>query len=455
MMNEFVKIDQYLKERFDDSIAELSWFCAQPSIAAQNLGMRESAQMVSDMLKKRGFNTQTMETGGLPVVVAERSGKRIDRTILFYNHYDVQPPEPLDLWDSPPFEPTMRNGKLYARGVNDDKGHLVSRLFAIDALLKTDGELPCNVKFIVEGEEEIGSVHLPEFIKRHKALLAADACIWEFGGVDHREVPMQYLGMRGICYVELSIQTASVDVHSGIGGSIFPNAAWRLVWALSSLKDSNEHICIPGFYDSVELPSERDKALINLLPDLADEYKTRYGVARFLHDLSGGLELAMTGVFEPTCTICGLSSGYQGAGSKTVLPAKASAKIDFRLALGQTIPQVLAQLRAHLDFEGYPDVVIDFLGGGPAAKTDPDDPFVQLVIKTATEIYDAPMEIVPMLGGSGPSYPFIHVLGLPVASSGVSHPGANAHAPNENMRLDLYHKGVKHITRILKAFSES
>ncbi len=454
-MDEFTKIDKYIDKHHNESIAELSWFCSQPSIAAQNLGMEKSAGMVANMLIKRGFKTQIMATGGPPIVVAERVGKRNDRTILFYNHYDVQPPEPLELWDSPPFEPTLRHGKLYARGVNDDKGHLVSRLFAIDALLNMDGELPCNVKFIVEGEEEIGSVHLSDFIVQHQTLLTADACIWEFGGVDHREIPMQFLGMRGICYVELSIQTAKIDVHSGLGGTIFPNAAWRLVWALNSLKDSEEHIRIPGFYDSIEPPSERDKKLFTALPDLAEEYKTRFGITKFLNDLTGGVDLAMTEVFEPACTICGLTSGYQGAGSKTILPALASAKVDFRLALGQTIPQVLAQLRAHLDAEGFSDIEISFLGGGPAARTDPDDPFVQLVIKAASEIYDAPMEIVPLVGGSGPSYPFIHILKLPVASAGVAHPGANVHAPNENMRLDLYLKGAKHITRILKSFSEA
>ena len=454
-MVEFTKIDIFIEKHRDESITELSWFCSQPSIAAQNLGMEESAEMVAKMLIKRGFKTQIMATGGSPVVVAERVGKRSDRTLLFYNHYDVQPPEPLELWHSPPFEPTLRHGKLYARGVNDDKGHLVSRLFAIDALLNIDGELTCNVKFIVEGEEEIGSLHLSDFIVQHQTLIAADASNWEFGGVDHREIPMQYLGMCGICYVELSIQTAIIDVHSGLGGTIFPKAAWRLVWALNSLKDSDEHILIPGFYDSIEPPSERDKKLITALPDLAEEYKTRFGITKFLSDLTGGADLAMTEVFEPACTICGLTSGYQGAGSKTILPALASAKVDFRLALGQTVPQVLAQLRTHLDVEGFSDIEITFLGGGPAARTDPDDPFVQLVIKAASEIYDAPMEIVPLVGGSGPSYPFIHILKLPVATAGVAHPGANVHAPNENMRLDLYLKGAKHITRILKSFSEA
>lgn len=450
-MTDFTNIDRFLEDHLDESIEELSRLCAQPSVAAQNLGLSETAEMVLQMLQKRGFKATIHATPGAPVVIAERKGT-CEKTLLFYNHYDVQPAEPLDLWDSPPFEPALRDGSLYARGVSDDKGHLVSRLFALDALLAIEGELPCNIKFIVEGEEEVGSVNLPEFIAANTERLASDACIWEFGGVDHREVPMQYLGMRGICYVELSVETAKTDVHSGTGGSIFPNAAWRLVWALNTLKDQNEVIQIPGFYDAVIPPSDRDRQLMAALPEIAQEYKQQFGIQSFLKGIQGGVDLRMEEVFVPTCTICGLTAGYQGPGSKTVLPAKASAKIDFRLALGQTIEDVLAGLRAHLDAGGFQDVAITYLGGGPAAKTDPDDPFVALVCSTAEEIYGVPMEIVPMIGGSGPNHAFIHHLKLPVVTAGVGHPGSGAHAPNENLRLDLYLKGARHITRILKAF---
>lgn len=445
------QIDRYFEAHLDDSIAELSRLCAQPSVAAQNWGLAECAGLVAEMLRKRGFQVQVMETGGAPVVFGERRGKS-DKTLLFYNHYDVQPAEPLDLWISPPFEPQVRDGVLYARGVNDDKGHLVSRLFAIDALLDAHGELPCNVKFIVEGEEEISSVHLHDFVRDHRDLLAADACVWECGGVDHRDLPLQQLGLRGICYVELSVETASQDVHSGLGGSIFPNAAWRLVWALNSLKGPDERIRIPGFYDPVRPPSQRDRDLMEALPEVADEYRERYHIDHFLKGLTGGVDLRIAEVFEPTCTICGLTSGYQGAGSKTVLPARASAKVDFRLVPDQTPEQVLQQLRAHLDAEGFADVKVTLLGGEAPGRTDPDDPFVKLVVDTSAEIYDAPMQIVPMIGGSGPNHIFLEYLRLPVVMAGVGHPGSQAHAPNENMRLDLYLKGAKHIVRILEAF---
>ncbi len=452
-MDDFRPYDAYLSQHLDESIAELSTLCAQPSISAQNLGMEEAAQLVAEMLAKRGFQAQVMPTAGAPVVFAERAGRNREKTLLFYNHYDVQPPEPLELWESPPFEPTLRDGKLYARGVSDDKGHIVSRLFALDALLAHDGELPCNVKFIIEGEEEVGSVHLPAFIEAHQEMLAADACIWEFGGVNHEEIPVQYAGLRGICYVELSVETASIDAHSGLGGSIFPNAAWRLVWALNSLKGPDERIRIPGYYDNVQPPSERDLEYLAALPDSAEEDRSRYGLKEFLKGLSGGVALKQAEIFEPTCTICGLTSGYQGPGSKTVLPARASAKVDFRLVPEQTIEEVLEKLRTHLDAEGFSDVEITFLGGGPPARTDPEHPFIQLVVNTAEEVYGVPMQIIPMSGGSGPNYPFVHVLGQPVATAGLGHPGSQAHAPNENIRLDLYEKHARHMVRVLKTFA--
>ena len=452
-MSDFDQIDLYLEKNLDKSIAELSKLVAQPSISAQGIGLKECSNLVADMLRARGFTAEIMDTEGAPVVFAVRKGKG-DKTLLFYNHYDVQPPEPLELWESPPFEPSLREGKLYGRGVSDDKGHIVSRLHAIDALLDTDGDLPCNIKFIIEGEEETASVHLHDFVRDNKERLAADACIWEFGGVDHRDVPMQYLGLRGICYVELSVESLGIDVHSGLGGSIFPNAAWRLTWALATLKGPDERIRIPGFYDDVKEPSIRDRELMDALPDVANEYKTRYGVKKFIKGLTGGTDLKMEEVFVPTCTICGLTSGYQGPGSKTVLPAKASAKVDFRLVPDQKPEDILKKLRAHLDAEGFEDVQITYLGGEAAARTDPDDSFVKTVVQAAEEVYEFPMELVPMVGGSGPSYPFVHDLGLPVATAGLGHPDSRAHAPNENIRVDLYLKHARHMARVIKEFSK-
>ncbi|RJP55709.1 MAG: M20/M25/M40 family metallo-hydrolase [Anaerolineaceae bacterium] len=452
-MKGYEKIDTYIDEMLDQNLEELKRYVAQPSISAQNLGLKECANLVKEMLEKRGFKTEIMATDGAPVVFAERKGKS-DKTLLIYNHYDVQPPEPLELWESPPFEPEIRDGRMFGRGVSDDKAHLTSRLHAIDAILNDEGDLPCNIKFIIEGEEETASVHLHDFIRKNKDKLKADACIWEFGGVDHRDKPMQYLGLRGICYVELSVTSLGTDVHSGLGGSIFPNAAWRLVWALNSLKGQDEAVRIPGFYDDIVQPSERDRELMAKLPDVEEEYKSRYGVQDFIKGLKGGVDLKMEEVFTPTCTICGLTSGYQGPGSKTVQPAFASAKVDFRLVPNQMPEDILKKLRAHLDAEGFSDVKIEFLGGEPAARTNPDGPFVKIVVDTAEDVYDTPMEIVPMVGGSGPSYPFVHDLGLPVVTMGLGYPDTKAHAPNENIRIDLYLQHAKHTARVIKEFAK-
>ncbi len=453
-MTDFASVDRFIDQRLDASVAELIRYASLPSVAAQNLGMEECAALVSEMLRSRGFAVETLPSGGFPVVVAERGGSS-ERTLLIYNHYDVQPAEPLDLWTSPPFAPALRDGRLFGRGVSDDKGHLTARLLAIDALLAQAKDLPCRIKFVIEGEEEIGSAHMHEFVKANRARLKGDACLWEFGYLDHRGVPLQFAGLRGICYVELSVETATRDVHSGIGGSIFPNAAWRLTWALSSLKGKDERVRIPGFYDPVRPPTARDRELMAQAPDMAEDHRTRYGVKEFLRGMKGGVELSIAEVFEPTCTICGLTSGYQGKGSKTVLPARASAKVDFRLVPDMTPAQVLRQLRAHLDQEGFPDVRIEFLGGNPAGRTDPDDPFLNLVSETARPVYGMPMQIVPMVGGSGPNFAFIQELKVPVATAGFGNPDTRAHAPDENLRLDLYLKHAKHVARLIQAFAES
>ena len=450
-MTDFAGIDRYLEQHLDESLDELTRYVAQPSIAAQGVGMEACAELTAQMLRRRGFAVELLPSGGPPVVVAERAG-RGDHTLIVYNHYDVQPAEPLELWTNPPFQPARRDGKLFGRGVSDDKGHLTSRLLAIDALLDALGELPCRIKWLVEGEEEVGSVHLPAFVRQQRARLAADACLWEFGSIDHRGVPISYAGLRGICYVELSVETAADDVHSGIGGSIFPNAAWRLTWALATLKGPDERIRIPGHYDSVRPPSARDRELMAAMPDSSQAYREQYGVRQFLRGLEGGVELRIAEVFEPTCTICGLNAGYQGKGSKTVMPARASAKVDFRLVPDQTPQQVLEHLRAHLDQQGFPDVRVEFLGGNPAGRTDPDHPFLALAARTAEPVYGVPMQIVPMVGGSGPNHCFIEELGVPIVCAGCGYPGTRAHAPDENVRLDLYLAHARHVARLVAAF---
>ncbi len=448
--------DQYIEKHTSESIVELTRFCAQPSVSAKGEGLEECAVLLGEMLQKRGFQVELAKTKGAPVVFAERKGKNSAKTLLFYNHYDVQPVEPLELWHTPPFTPTLKSGKLYGRGVDDDKGNIVSRLFALDAILKADGQLPCNVKFIIEGEEEISSPNLPEFIKTHLDRIQADACVWECGGIDENGVPIQYLGMRGIIYLQLSVKTANRDIHSGLGGSIFPNAAWRLTWALASIKDKDERIQIPGFYDDILAPSEEDLVYLMQQPEPRARYQQLFAVPNFLHYIESGAEdLRIAGVFRPTCTIDGITSGYQGPGSKTIIPAEASAKLEFRLVPDQDPHKIIKSLRNYLDEQGFSDIQMEILGAEKGAKTDINHPFVQQVVQSTKEIYGHAMQIVPMIGGSGPNALILDALKLPIVTSGIGYEGAQVHSPNENILVDLYIKGTKHIVRILKEFSET
>jgi acetylornithine deacetylase/succinyl-diaminopimelate desuccinylase-like protein len=449
------QIDEHINAHLDYWIEQLARLCAQPSISAQGLGITECAALVADILREQDYEAEIMPTGGHPVVYAESNHSDSNgKTLLFYLHYDVQPPEPLELWGSPPFTLTRIEDRLVARGVTDDKGHIIARLAALAAVRDCAGGLPCRIKFIIEGEEELGSPHLPPFIEQQREKLAADACIWEFGSVNYADAPLQTLGMRGLCYVELSVKTATMDAHSGLGGSIFPNAAWRLVWALNTIKDREERILIPGFYENVRPPTPRDLELLDACPDEAQELLQAFGLRGFLKGLTGGLPLRQAAVFEPTCTICGLTAGYQGGGPKTVLPAEARAKIDFRLVPEQMPEEIVPKLRAHLDLLGFEDVEITFIGGVRPAKVDPDHPFVQLTNQAARDVYGIEPVVEPIIGGSGPNYPFIHVLGLPVVSAGIGYPGGRAHAPNENIRIGDFINGTRHTARIITRFGE-
>ncbi|MEL7233025.1 MAG: M20/M25/M40 family metallo-hydrolase, partial [Chloroflexota bacterium] len=249
-----------IEARKDIYLDWLRKLCQQPSVAAQDWGMSETAAMVEQMLKDIGADVKQVPTAGYPVVYGEISGKS-DRTLSFYDHYDVQPPEPLDLWSSEPFAAEIRDGTLYARGVADNKGNLVARICAVDAYLRARGELPVNVKFIFEGEEEIGSPNLGDFADSHPDLIAADGCIWEAGYCDPQGRREVYLGLKGILYVDLSVEVANVDMHSAFA-AIVPSGAWRLINALKLLKDEHENILIPGMYDRVIEPTESDIAAL-------------------------------------------------------------------------------------------------------------------------------------------------------------------------------------------------
>ena len=444
-------IDAYLQSNLNDYIQTTMRLCAQPSVSASGEGVAECAQLLAGELQQHHFQVQLCPTAGQPVILAHAQGAS-DRTLLFYNHYDVQPPEPLELWTTPPFTPTVRDGNLYARGAADDKGEIVARLAALDAVRAArHGELPCGIIFVVEGEEETSSPHLGQFLREHQAELKAQAGIWEAGGLDSEGQAVVTLGLRGVLGVELAVKVMDRDAHSG-QGHLLPNAAWRLVWALNSLKGPDERLRIPGFYDQVKPPTPRERDLLLALPPRDELYRRTLGVKTFVR-AGAGPELNVA-VFEPAATINGLTAGYQGPGEKTVIPARASAKLDFRLVPDQDPADILAKLRAHLDAQGFADVEIEERGSTPPAKTSAEDPFVTMVARTAAEVYGRPSLLDPLAGGSGPMHMFFEALGpVPIVFTGIQYWNNRAHSPDEHFRLQDFANGARYIARIVENFA--
>jgi acetylornithine deacetylase/succinyl-diaminopimelate desuccinylase-like protein len=426
-------------------------FCAIPSVAAQNRGMVESQAYL-----QRLFDTyiqaeiEFIPTGGYPVAYSHLKAES-PYTISFYNHYDVQPEDPIELWQTPPFEPTVIDGKLYARGVADNKGNLIARIAAIHAMKQVHPQLPINVKFIFEGEEEIGSINLASFAEEHADKIQADGNVWEFGYRDADNRLQVSLGVKGMLYVELSVDGANTDLHSA-NATIIESPTWRLVWALSTLKDQQDRVLIPHFYDDVIEPTEEElQALAHYRYD--EQANIEYlGISKFVNDVTG-IELKRKHLFEPTCNICGISSGYTGEGTKTVLPSKAFAKIDFRLVPGQDPKKILQQLRQHLDDQGFKDIQIKEMSSEFAARTHPNELLAQAVIETITENTELPPNIVPNTPGTGPMYDLCQRYGIPSVSFGVGHFASNNHAPNENIRLEDFYEHIELVTDVVKRFA--
>ena len=443
------QIYDYINDHWQESIEDLKRLCRQPSISTQGVGMAEAAQLLVQILLEYNISARVLPGtgGGYPVVYGELSGEAAT-TLLFYNHYDVQPPEPLELWSSPPFEPTQYEGNIRARGIADNKADIVARLLALRAFQKLRGKPPVSVKFVIEGEEEIGSPNIATFVGQNVQLLKADACIWESGMVNWRNEPVVALGNKGILYVELEARGASQDVHSSMG-TVVPNPAWRLVWALVSLKDTEENILIEGFYDRVLPPTQQEIDVINAMPTDEEETKESLGLESFVKGVSG-FDYKSRHILEPVCNICGLVSGYTGPGSKTVLPCVARAKLDFRLVPNQRPDDILARLRKHLDSHGFSDIIITPMWAENPARTPLDSPFVSLVSEAARDIYGIDPVIMPSFAGSGPMHSFTDILGLPTACIGVLYLGCKVHAPDENIRLADFITGTKHIAAVME-----
>lgn len=439
---------EYIEQNTANALQAVKMLCRIPSIAAKGEGLEEAASLVRSMLKEAGLQTQLHSTTGAPVVTANIDvGAK--RTLLFYDHYDVQPAEPFELWESPPFEPEVRNGRLYGRGTADNKGDIVSRIWAIRAFHNTGEKLPVNVKFLIEGEEEISSPNLAEFTQQHTDFLRADGGIWEFGGAGFDGIQEAWLGLKGILYVQLEVERLSHDAHSS-NACILPSAAYRLIWALNSLKDLHERIQVAGFYNDVQPLTEDERRVISDI-DLAEERRRKfYGLKTFIRDLTGEA-LKHTYYGEPSLNICGLTSGYQKEGSMTVLPARASAKIDFRLVENQDPTDILQKLRHHLDAHGFVDVKIAWHEGYPAAKTPVDHPFVKIVAKATQQVFGHQLRVHLTNPGSGPLFLFKNY--VPFVSIGVGDHDSRAHSPNESILVDNFSKSTKRVAVIIEEMS--
>jgi len=438
----------------EDLLGELKEFLRMPSISTRGDdlgGFRTCAEWVASKLEEAGAEARIMETDGHPVVYAEVGDGA--RTLLSYGHYDVQPPEPLELWESEPFEPSVRDGGLYARGVADDKGDVLSRIQALRFYQEAHGPLPFKLKFLIEGEEEVGSPNLGPFVRSNRELLAADACIWEAAWKDEAGRPVIFCGTKGMAYVELRARGASYDLHSMYGG-IAPNPAWRLVQVLRTIKDEHGGITLDGLDELADEPSEEDLGAISRIPFDEAALKASWGVETFDRDLSGE-EALKEMLFRPTANIAGMHSGYTGPGSKTIVPSEAFVKMDFRLVSGQSPKAVLQLLREHLDRRGFEDVEIVNLGGLEPAKTPVDSPVVQTALQAWKDLGREEAVVYPTVGGSGPTSLIATELGIPTVMTGsVANPDSRFHSPNEWVRLDDYFEAIRYFARFFERFAD-
>ncbi|MHB8627074.1 MAG: M20/M25/M40 family metallo-hydrolase [Aggregatilineales bacterium] len=450
------KIDSfnnYLDANHARFIGELGEFIAVPSVAADGRGIGPMADLLAARFRKIGATvTRFPLPNGSPVVYAELPGTS-DLTMLIYNHYDVQPEVPLELWDSPPFELTVKDGVMYGRGTADDKGELLARIQAVEAWQATQGALPCKIKWVVEGEEEISSVNLPAWAASQQDLLHADGLLWEGGGYDALGRVNMVQGCKGIAYFELHADGAKIDLHSSVA-PIVPNPAWRLVWALNTLKDANDSILIDGYADHITQPSAALLAAIDALPtDSMPLDRERWGLSGWLNGLDDQAAKRRL-LTEPTVTICGIQSGYTLQGSKTVLPAHAFAKVDCRLVPALTPKIVQELLRAHLDKRGFADIEIRLLGGEEPADSDIDSRISRAAIAASQATWNKTPIIAPRTAGSGPMYPLSTMLGIPTISAGaMGHPDARVHSPNENILERDYFDGMRFTAALLDSFA--
>ncbi len=446
------KASSYIKNNLSRYIDLLRELVSIPSVSAYAKDeMRKCSEYISDVLREKGFKTEIVSGGGHPAVLAEIG--RGSRTILIYNHYDVQPPDPLDQWSSNPFQLDIRGEHLVGRGVADNKGNIVARIAAIDSIYEHIDELGLRIKMFIEGEEEIGSPTLEKIVEMRREWLKADGGFWETGYLRRDGRLGISLGFKGMLYIELIIRGASRDVHSG-NAPLIPNPVWRMARLLTYLKREDGSILVPGFYDDIDQDfiRESEEIIRELDYEELEEMKSELGLKEFVRGLKG-LEALRELYTRPSLNVSGLYSGYTGRGSKTIVPSTAGVKIDIRPVPGQDPKKIFDKLKEYLERLGFTDIEYIIHSSYPAGYTKINEKIVRKSVEAAKEVYEKPPVITPLSAGSGPIYLFTNILRIPMTGAGVGYYGSRAHAPDENIRINDFINGVRHVAYTLINFS--
>ncbi len=441
MQFEDQKIYEYIDAHQQEYIDRLGRLIAQKSLAGVHEGIEEMGALVVRELEQQGLKVTECPTPGNTCYIGDVKGES-DKVLGFYDHYDVQPVEPLELWKSDPWKLDIRDGNLYGRGVSDNKGGIAASLAAIDAYQKVYGKLPCSVKMMLEGEEEIGSGNLPYFTEKYKDQLFCDGIIFEGGtrGSDGGPCVIT-LGNKGCLYIELKVKTASMDAHSSLA-AIVENPAWRLVKALSSFKDDQDRVLIEGFYDGIQPLTEEDIEILKQDGFDIEGTKKYLGLDHYLNHMDG-IELLEHYHYVPTANIAGFSSGWEGVGVKTVLPGEATAKMDFRLVPGQDPDHILELVKAHLHKHGFDDVQVTKLLGEPAYRSDSKSTFAAILKETAKQVTGQEPTMDYQAAGTCPLAYFCAEKNIPAAMAGTGTPNSNVHAPNEFYKVEDFVADIK------------
>lgn len=430
----------FLRARREQSLTELIEYLKIPSISTLGVGVEEAASHLAELMSGAGIHAQILPTEGIPLVYGEVKGPPDAPTMLIYGHYDVQPADISEGWSSEPFEPQVRDGRLYARGSGDNKGQHFAQIKAVEAYHETNTELPVNLKFLIEGEEEMGSPSLRKFIQANKELLKADIACSSDGSLHPSGRPTLSLGCRGLLYIELISHGVGKDLHSGTYGGPVPNPFWRLMEAVQCLRDDEGWIRVPGFYDSVLPVGDADQDALEGIPDPEAELRAVIGDgACRIPELSAFYAKSLT---RPNLNICGFQGGYSNDGMKTILPGSARAKLDFRLVVEQDPERLFEDVCSFLKAEGFGDIEVRKLATFDASKTPADDPYVQNVIKAIGCDGVEPV-IYPNFGGSVPDSMFTRDLGIPSVWFPLANADSNSHAPDENIDVEIFHRGCE------------